>query len=293
LGHSTTMKFKHAFLFFVAIALSVDSAEAVAIFKPWTWFCNEALTAPANIGDQQAVRNMIEHQNFEIARDFDQYVEKFGETFLPFLREQAQPGDTWIDMGAGLALAQIEFTRMTRSTYRELNLISTGYVRPTVQNMTTGKSYESQHRYLRLVEQLEAHLAPSGRIRYVEGDIALKQTQSFAQAGSVRLITDLFGPISYVDDLTHTLKIYGQLLMPGGRLYLVKNNLRLVIKDSRAKHLMTIGGFIRSHCRGFRVVRSEPNYYIERTDQPLVIPELTLKEVRMADKPPPYRRFSF
>lgn len=158
-------------------------------------------------------------------------------------------------------------------------LIALSYERP--RRLTSSLQYQSlaRARYqLRHAHYLEKHLIEfADSFRYIEGrkveDIPARE---IAVPGSVKLITDLYGPISYSPELVQILRTYGELLATNGQLHIaVGDGLLKIIEPSTGREL-SLFDFIESYCEGFRVVRGQANPTLVRTKATVKVPQLQI-----------------
>jgi hypothetical protein len=201
------------------------------------------------------------------------YRSMLGEMFFSRLGS-LQPGDIWMDMGAGSFNAIDEFYSQVPG--------SAGV-------RTAGLNYE-----LPPDNALTALRAEHGTVdfsgRYAE-DYAPEEIID-ALGGRVDLMSDVYGPLTYSSKIDDVLQLYGDVLDVGGQLHIkiVPHGWDLV--DSAGARVMPEDFFRRA---GFEV--SGPvvdpgngwQYVLTRTDTPIDVPELEL--ILFDPQVLPHRRF--
>lgn len=284
-------------LVLLAFIVSFAPVAQADLFRPSTWFCNFHLLGrkaahPPTADSSAAVQKMLENNDFEILRGYDDYYEIFGELF--FIRlAHLQSDDTWVDMGAGTAHAQVDVIEGWKRRTQVPKMVAVGITKPTNKNLPKGVHASRILDYIRAISKLEFHLSGQ-RLKYVEADITEVALSKIADENSVLLMTDYFGPISYATDLTKVLQSYGRLLGTGGELFTTLNNERLKVLDPIGGREMTLSNFIKFYCTGFDVHHASGFDRFVRNDKPLYIPSLRLIELSLEHElPPPTRHYEF
>lgn len=284
-------------LVLLAFAVSFAPVAQADLFHPSTWFCNFHLLGrkvahPPDSESSAAVQKMVATNDFEIMRGYDRYYETFGDLFFLMLAH-LRTDDIWVDMGAGTAKAQVDVIEGLKTREQKPKLVAVGFAKPTNRNIPN--SVRSIHiiDYIRAISKLEYHLTAQ-RLKYVEGDVTQVNRSKIAADGSVLLMTDYFGPLSYATDLTKVLEVYGKLLAEGGQLFTVVNNERLKVLDPISRREMTLSSFVKHYCTGFDVRHEFGFDMLVRNDKPLYIPDLKLTELSIEHPmPPPTRHYEF
>lgn len=180
-------------------------------------------------------------------------------------------------MGAGLAIAQTQLLIERRLHSHLPTLIALSFERPrrltsSMQHQSLARArYQSRH-----IHYLEKHLVEfADSFRYIEGrkveDIPVRE---IALPGSVKLITDLYGPLSYSPELVQILRVYGDLLATNGQLHVATDKENLKIFEPSTGRMLSLFDFIEFYCEGFRVVRGLANPTLIRTRDAIKIPQL-------------------
>lgn len=263
------------FLFVFAISVARANPSSSAYSRLPENDCDVLLTA------QLLVSEILTENRFETTRDLPEYKRLFGPNFENALY-QLKDGEVWIDMGAGFALAQTQF-RELRSA--RVNLVATGFVRPQLGHMKPDSTKEQIDEYMARLAGLERNLLVRNPMpfRYVEGDILKIRETSMGRKGQVRLITDLFGPMSYAAEPAKLLRLYGNMLSLNARLFIHVLDDRLQIRDPRTKEVYTLFQFVAKYGRGFYF--SPESRFLVRDSEEIYIPDLKLVK-RLAGTPP-------
>lgn len=281
----------------LALFVSFGSFAHADLFRPSTWFCNFHLLGrkagpPPTEASSAAVQKMLDTNDFEIMRGFDEYYEVFGDLFFMRLAH-LRSNDIWVDMGAGAAHAQVDVIEASKTRPEKPQMVAVGFTKPTNKNIPKGIRASRILEYIRAISKLEYHVTGQ-RLKYVEADITDVALSKIADEKTVSLMTDYFGPISYATDLTKVLKVYGGLLARGGELFVTLNNERLKVLDPIGGREMTLANFIKFYCTGFDVHHSSGFDRFVRNEMPLFIPALKLTELSIQNPlPPPTRHYEF
>jgi hypothetical protein len=187
----------------------------------------------------------------------------------PFMRDVAalKREDKWVDMGAGRANALLQALKE-----RPFQAIGAGYLHPDRT-------------------KLENDLKANPSFNYVEGNVFDHSLDKLGGRGNVSLITDLYG-IAYYQRAHYPriLKLYGELLKPGGRVYMTHSfdepnvgEVALVSKKGERVDPVSFWGNIK----GFKVVRDHRDgvtganhIVLERTAEEIHVPEVEYETVR-------------
>lgn len=231
------------------------------------------------------VEEIISENRFETTRDLVEYKKMFGPNFENALYQLGND-EIWIDMGAGFGLAQIDFRMLRKETVK---LVATGFVKPRVEHMKADYTNKQIDEYMAKLELLGRHLHMRGSMpfRYVEGDILKMSRSRLARKGTVRLITDLYGPMSYASDPAKLLRLYGTLLAFNARLFIHVIDERLLIRDPKTGELYSLFQFVAKYGRGFYF--SPESRFLVRNSEEIYIPDLKL--VKRRSGTPPYNTY--
>ncbi len=251
--------------------------------------CESYLSFPVQISLKANAR-IINDNDFTVTRPLKELKTLLPDVFGAYLID-IQIGGTWVDAGAGLAQAQIDFYELHRSSIETMGsrLIAITATRPRrASDQVLRRSYRTA--FQRASDRLD-HMLELDRpsFRYMEGRyIEDIPTHEIANPGSVSLITDVFGPLSYSPRIDRVLRVYAEALKPGGAVFVHMNNLNRVIGPD--KRVMSIPGFIKYYCRGLEV-RNYPGrfWYLVRNHDEISIPALDLEHLRPGR--PPTRKF--
>lgn len=275
------------FVLFLFVGRGAHASEPFAFSEAEDHSCEYQLrfdqiisddVAKENIAAHSAFDNQLRNNNFSTLRNLNSYRGVFGAAFSTAIK-RLQYGDTWIDMGAGLAIAQTQLLVERRLRSHLPTLIALSYERP--RRLTSSIEYQSASRaryQARHIHYLEKHLVEfADAFQYIEGrkveDIPIRE---IAQPGSVKLITDLFGPLSYSPELVKILRTYGELLAPNGQLHIAASDELLKVIEPLTGRALSIFDFIELYCEGFRVIRGSGIPTIIRTGALLKVPPLQL-----------------
>jgi len=160
------------------------------------------------------LKDALEENKFAIHRNFSDYDARLGEGkwLKPTLLGITRPFH-WLDGGSGYALAQLQALNLVKPKLGPvLPHEQRQFLRATAVTHTRPPSYEADPKVDKLLD------SPPSNFKYLCGDI-LKILEKM-KSGSVDLITDLFGAMSYTNDITSLLKLYLRLLKVGGDLLL-------------------------------------------------------------------------
>jgi hypothetical protein len=175
----------------IALILSLSpSAQSQSI-------CEEIFQPQARIEIQN---ENISRNFFNVSRGLKDYSLHFGFRNTLSIEQEIRllrPGSTWIDMGAGQALALIEGLRLNRG----IKGVGIAYRNPGKQPWF---SQGIRNRFQYISGDYVENLSRDGKLN------------SFV--GQTDLITDLYGPLSYSEHFPDLLQIYFDLLKPGGEL---------------------------------------------------------------------------
>lgn len=186
------------------------------------------------------------------------YEARFGDRFMADV-EALTPKSTWIDLGAGCANAQLGALTLGKKTFRAL---AVGYKHPNADQ--------------RIADEL-AH--PS--FRYQEGDFYGHSIEQLGGAASADMVTGVVALGFYNTEWDKLITKVGTLLKPGGRYYETTRDGYGWRKDGKVVDQAT---FFRN-IRGLRMIEDRRNAFLnetvmvfERTNEPLVVPELDHEE---------------
>lgn len=155
---------------------------------PAAALCSEIWRSPV------AVAKSVLKNKFVTDRDLISYKQELHSDFSKSI-DALGPDGHWIDLGAGKALAQIDFLRKFRGS-REAPLV-------------TAVAYK-----------LDRWFAPprfAGKLQVKEGVFEEQSVQEWTRAD---IITDLFGVLSYTTDFTRAFSQALNLLKLNGELYI-------------------------------------------------------------------------
>jgi hypothetical protein len=226
---------------------------------------------------QEAFRKIadeLENNDFRVTRDFDQVANRYGALFRNFLNSLGSE-DQWIDVGAGAALVQ--------RTY---------FPKDFLHGVIGGGSYKNSPRLTSVAIRRPAEgrtIGPDGKtlsefeketkspFRYIEGRI---QDIDKDLLGKAKLITDNIAARSYDPEFLRQpealFKLYGNLLVPGGRAYI--SHQKFWILDKRGKAHPFKEYFHK--LKGFRVLKADGvNTILERTREPVSAPAIRLVRI--------------
>lgn len=260
-------------------ALFIFLFSSLAFAGPTIYDCDALLT------ETLKVEEIILENRFETTRNLLEYKKMFGPNFENALY-QLSDNEVWIDMGAGFGLAQIDF----RSQFeKKVKLVATGFVKPRLEHMKVDYTKQQTDEYVSKLELLDRNLRTRGPMpfRYIEGDVLKIPRSSMARKGTVRLITDLYGPMSYASDPAKLLRLYGNMLSLNARLFIHVIDQRLLIRDPQTDAIYTLFQFVAKFGRGFYF--SPESRFLVRNSEEIYIPDLKL--VKRRSGTPPYNTY--
>jgi ribosomal-protein-alanine N-acetyltransferase len=157
------------------------------------------LKAPAAVEKVQINNQFINDNNFRVNRDLPNYNYQLpleGGKGIETTLEKLPQHSVWVDMGAGEARALNDGLEKYPNIEKGIGI---AFKRPL--NATDSR--------------------PDGRLQYLDGDYVENMYQSGklnSVKGKTDLITDVYGPISYSEDIPKLLQTYMDLLKPDGKL---------------------------------------------------------------------------
>lgn len=179
----------------------------------------------------ESSEDLVDQNEFTVARGFNEYVGSLGKHF-PKILDALGPQDIWLDAGAGIARAQLEFllgrpilpaSSFHRGYYEYIyskaewkslfqkrdeekpQLVAAAYKKPT-------------QRLWRGVLDSFSKATKNNKLQYLEGDI-VDLANNPQLMGQVALITEVKGPSLY-SKFDAVMAAYLALLKPGGKLVL-------------------------------------------------------------------------
>lgn len=189
-------------IFAIILCLQTLSTQTYALDS----FCDSHLSGTSRITTEDT---FLKNNNFKVNRDLESYDNHFSfEKSLSFEKMvlTLPPGSTWIDMGAGKAVALVDGLNRNPKIKEAVGI---AYARPN---------------------GVERYNGPPERFRYLEGDYVenMARDQKLQDLnGRVTLISDLYGPFSYTREIVSLMQVYFNLLKPEGVLVfnvMVKRN---------------------------------------------------------------------
>lgn len=231
-----------ALLFTFSRSLAAETCEG--LFTPETW----------------TVTDQVKKNDFITDRDLSEYLHQLHPDFVKALRN-LRSDQHWIDLGAGKAIAQIDYLK--------------SFDKISDAPLTTAVAYK-----------LDRWFRPrsfNGKLEVREGVFEAQDTASWKEAD---VITDVMGVISYTKDLTTTLQKVFDLLNVHGELYLEFTPRNTNVKTSETTHMLL--GFL-SRIDGITVSGQYGIVKIVKLQETIVVPQLEITIYKEAH--PPYRTF--
>jgi len=216
-------------------------------------------------------RAVVESSNFAIDRKFADYELHFGRDFVEALL-RSHPGRLthWVDLGAGNGIAtRGALLSRVRLDPRFLKATAIGYEAPK------DPAFEREKREI-------AGTLGEDRFRYLSGRYFSKIPPE--EIGKADVITDLYGVLSYTENLSGDLEKALGALNPGGQLFTHRHPLGFRFIDASGRR-MTYSEYLN----GIGGIRVHSNNRVERTQGTLVVPRLKL--VNFVPGKPPRRTF--
>jgi hypothetical protein len=202
----------------------------------------------------------VEQNRFITDRDLSEYIHQLHKDFVTALRN-LRSDQHWIDLGAGKAIAQIQYLK-TFDHLRDAPL-------------TTAVAYK--------LDRWFRPFSYRGKLEVREGAFEAHDTSTWKKAD---LITDVMGVISYTKDLTATLQKVFDLLNVNGELYLEFAPAETNIKMAGTRHKLL--GFLE-RIEGISVTGQYGIVKIVKLRENITVPQLEL--VIYKESRPPYRTF--
>jgi hypothetical protein len=233
-----------------AVALLLTSSQAIGaetcegLFIPESWVMSER----------------VQKNKFDTGRDLSDYLQKLHPDFQLKLKS-LRSDQHWIDLGAGKALAQIDYIR--------------SFDHPTDAPFATAIAYKLDRWFS----------APSlgGKLKVKEGAFETQETSQWQQAD---LITDHLGVLSYSRDMTTSLQKVFDLLNLNGELYIGVNPQSTTFKIDGASYSLI--DFL-TRLDGIQVSGRFGSIKIIKVKENIQVPEMELTSYKEAG--PPSRTF--
>lgn len=179
-------------------AAFAEGPVARSIDRPLPEFCSTLLRELTPTEKFHVQNAAIEKNGFNVSRGKSAYLEDLsGENGIGLAHKLDHlPKDAvYVDMGAGIAMA---ITQILRSHPSIAEGVAIAYAKPANFQIFS-------HRKLTYIAgDFVENLAASGRLGHLKG--------------RVDLITDVYGPLSYSNDVSRLLQVYLDLLKPEGTL---------------------------------------------------------------------------
>ncbi|MBY0471794.1 hypothetical protein K2X30_11560 [bacterium] len=266
----------------VLLCIHESSAENTETLIPsWKVRCIEFFhdlipfrTRRQNAVEIQAALNRMEAEVegnlFEVGRDYDQIQNMYGKLLSNFLGTLTKE-DQWIDVGAGAALVHRTyfpsdfFRRGTRNYDSFPQLTSVAVHRPPDAKTIGPDGIET-------LTSFEKNTKVP--FRYLEGRV------QDLKLGKAKVLTDTLAAKAYdrqyLMNPEELYKLYGDILVPGGRAYIAHQKFWILDKNGKAHPFKE---YVRK-LKGFRVLRAEGHITIlERTNEPVSGPAIRLIHV--------------
>lgn|GEM_PF-4698227 len=186
-------------------------AALILFIFPLSLFAGDFKVIKPHQGRQ--CETLSNHRNYLIVNDFvrNRGFAYYSFAFIGFRDEINRVSDLknghWLDMGAGLMIAQKEYIELVGDQFAHFH---NDKVIPRI----TGVSYDA-------VEWsdsgLTANATPNLTVRHLYG---LLEDFKDSEIGGADIITDYFGVVSYTRDVSGTLNRYLRLLKKGGYIFL-------------------------------------------------------------------------
>lgn len=241
---------------FLALAMSLITA---VLFSPLATVAAETCDG-VFLPEAWTVTEQIKQNRFITDRDLSEYMHQLHPDFVKALRH-LRADHHWIDLGAGKALAQIDYLK--------------SFDKISDAPLTTAVAFK-----------LDRWFRPSsfkGKLEVREGIFEAQDTASWKKAD---LITDVMGVISYTKDLSTTLQKVFDLLNTNGELYLEFSPAHTNVKTGETSYKLL--GFL-SRIEGISVTGQWGIVKIVKLKDKIVIPQLEMTSYKT--EAPPYRTF--
>lgn len=210
------------------------------------------------------VNKTVKKNSFVTGRSLGEYIQYLFEGFSTSLKN-LKPTDHWIDLGAGKGYAAEEYIKSFGTAQSAANVTLITY---KLDRWFGISKHQGKLDVLdgRLLENI-----PKGEIK------------------KAKLMTDVFGVISYTRDLSRALDIIFDRLETGGELYVYSSNTHTLIKT--ADEVITLTQFL-STIPGLKVEGKWGTIRITKLAEEIEVPQLRL--IRMNEETvPPSRTFEF
>lgn len=272
------------------LVLAVSSAPGGADLRSKGQSCENKLAVTKATSVISPLESMVRRNRFNVWRGIVDYADCFGTSLTDTLK-QMKAGEIWLDAGAGLGRAQIEFFArrpLMRDEYGDLideprfwpgDLFATAD--PGIHLVALSLKYpmsRARSAQFRDYRQEYAKAIAAGRFEYLEEDITVR-AENRSHRGTVSLITDLYGPLRY-SDFNKVLDSYLKLLKPGGRLLIYAPVIEILHKGNDIPFTEFL-----SRCKGFTFESRTFNdvspaievLTLTRTKDPISVPKLVFK----------------
>ncbi len=242
----------------------------------------------------QGLEAQLATNDFILDRGLEDYASWLRGREIPALTELLErlaAGEIFLDAGVGAGRAAIEILER----YPHVQVVGAAFKKPDSRSLEQG---------LRKF---------SARFRYVDGGVIEKlaadpRSPLFDLRGNVALLTDVFGPLAYTNDLPAVLDAYADLLKPGGQALLQFWELETVfhlndsqgratrpsLRELRALIPLVTGGRLRVNDARMRLMGVWPHFessvlWLERVEGDGGAPQALFETVALGAGAPPKR----
>lgn len=171
-----------------------------------------------------SLSQVLQNNKFEVSRDLVDYLLRFGPRFQVRVRDLLA-SQTWLDIGAGHALAQRDYVRVRQKegAISHEFFEKKGNWEMARQILKGRLSFAEKWPLLLSVSYAKPtgfDLSAGNPVKYHEMDWSQSWWKKFASSvRNVDVMTDYYGNLSYTKNISRDLKSYLQLLSPTGALY--------------------------------------------------------------------------
>lgn len=244
---------RHCLLFVLAVGAIFLSAPALANSPAPK--CTQVFQT-----DRLFITERIQKNKFVTDRHLNDYARELHPDFKNSVA-QLNPDQHWIDLGAGKALAQIDYIKSQDNNSQAAFTTAVAF---KLDRWFSPKSYD-------------------GKLQVKEGAFETQDTHTWKKAD---LITDVYGVLSYTGHLSVSLQKTFDMMNVNAELYLLMTPYGTQVHTGESK--IPLIDFLRS-IPGIAVEGTAQKMKITKTTDTVIIPSLRL--VRYTDEAPPLRLF--
>lgn len=244
---------RHALIFALAVSTIILSSPALA---------NSAAPKCSQVFQTERlfITERIQKNKFVTDRHLDDYARELHPDFKKSVATLS-PDQHWVDLGAGKALAQIDYIKAQESHAQAALTTAVAF---KLDRWFSPKSYD-------------------GKLQVKEGAFETQDTYAWKK---VDLITDVYGVLSYTGHLSVSLQKTFDMMNINAELYLLMTPYGTQVQTAQGK--IALIDFLKS-IPGIKIEGTGSQLKITKTAETITVPSLRL--VRYTDEAPPLRLF--